>query len=534
MSEAAKISLKAIGMQDTHLLSKDPKDYLFNPPHKHNSQFRKYHRSHTVNNSLRNEWWPFGETVKVEFDPKFMGDLLTNMWVKIALPEWSVSEASPVHLENNAVVYSDWAYGPYVGRRLIKNIRMRVDGVILQEIDTEMIVITDNLYKSLDQKLSLNAQFNLNRTDVRPPQRASFPRGPLAHDTRNLDPDAQTNIFIQIPFFFAQNYGGDAYYENKQNKPPFPLCSIYKQKIQFEIDFHKPSYFIYTNLTNNIILPSKTIDNFQIVTEEVTLSEEERMYYKTKPIEITTEFFKKHSSRDINVIEDKTFSIDLEPTIPVKVFHWFFRPKYFEADGNYNRLLVDYRMLFKTAHFMIHRRQINILKNAYFTLNGERFPRATKIDSEYFKRIVPYTSKLSESGLSPTLQGSDSVGGVGQDKLTQTMMRQLAASDIFSYNFAVYPKSTQPSGFLDFSQLKSDKTKLHIELTPGTLDNVITYVDGEYKSAYTSAYSYGDDPTSSAYPYIAETFTMDDLTMYLYYTGYNLLRFEDGYVSFNG
>jgi hypothetical protein len=27
---------------------------------------------------------------------------------------------------------------------------------------------------------------------------------------------------------------------------------------------------------------------------------------------------------------------------------------------------------------------------------------------------------------------------------------------------------------------------------------------------------------------------MDDLTMYLYYTGYNVLRFEDGNVSFNG
>ena len=509
MSEAANIALNAIGMQDTHLLSTKSKDSLFNPSHKHNSDFRKYHRTHTVDNIQKNEWWPFGHTVKVDFNPRNMGDLLTNIWVKIALPEWSVSEAG------------DWAYGKFVGRRLIKNIRMRVDGIILQEIDTEMMVIFDQLYKSYDQKLALNAQFNLNRYHTN--------RHPI-----EIDLDAQKNIFIHIPFFFTQNYGGDAYDENKQNKPPFPICSIHKQKIQFEIEFHKPSYFVYTNLTNNRILPSKMIDHFQIVTEEVTLSNEERLYYKTKPIEITTEFTKKHSSRDINVIDDKTFSIILEPTIPVKMFHWFFRPKYFEADGNYNRLLVDYRMFFKTAHFMIHRRQINILKSAYFTLNGERFPRVTKIDSEYFKRFVPYTSKLSESGLSPTLQGSDSVGGVGQDKLTQTMMRQLGESDIFSYNFAVYPKSTQPSGFLDFSQLNSDKTQLHIELSPATLNNVISYVDGEYKSAYTSAYSYGDDPASSAYPYIAETFTMDDLTMYLYYTGYNMLRFEDGYVSFNG
>jgi hypothetical protein len=105
-------------------------------------------------------------------------------------------------------------------------------------------------------------------------------------------------------------------------------------------------------------------------------------------------------------------------------------------------------------------------------------------------------------------------------------MRQLGESDIFSYNFAVYPKSTQPSGFLDFSQLNSDKTQLHIELSPATLNNVITYVDLEYTSAY--------PPIGGTPQYIRDTFTMDDLTMYLYYTGYNMLRFEDGYVSFNG
>jgi|TARA_R110000822_G_C15300203_1_gene491890 hypothetical protein len=516
MSEAANIALNAIGMQDTHLLSTKSKDSLFNPSHKHNSDFRKYHRTHTVDNLQKNPWWPFGHTVKVDFNPKNMGDLLTNIWVKIALPEWSVSEASPLVLQNGALVYSDWAYGPYVGRRLIKNIRMRVDGVILQEIDTEMMVIFDNLYKNYDQKLALNAQFNLNRTDVLPPIVPGYGQTARIDDTRNIDPDAQTNIFIQIPFFFAQNYGGDAYYENKQNKPTFPLCSIYKQKIQFEIDFHKPSYFIYTNLTNNIILPSKMINNFQIVTEEVTLSKEERLYYKTKPIEITTEFIKKHSSRDINVHNDKTFSINLEPTIPVKMFHWFFRPKFFETEGNYDKLLVENRMFFKTAvpkegpdpQPLDFINTLTVLDRAYFTLDGDRFPRATKMDVEYFKRIIPYTTKLSESGLSPTLQGYYALQNTSLTNsggLQRTLIKDLKLNDIFSYNFAVYPKSTQPSGFLDFSQLNSDKTQLHIEIDQRTIQN--------RQRGHES---------------------MDDLTMYLYYTGYNVLRFEDGNVSFNG
>ena len=79
MGEAANIALNAIGMQDTHLLSKDPKDSLFNSSYKQNSEFRKYHRTRTVDNLQRNEWWPFGHTVKVDFSPRNMGDLLTNI-----------------------------------------------------------------------------------------------------------------------------------------------------------------------------------------------------------------------------------------------------------------------------------------------------------------------------------------------------------------------------------------------------------------------------------------------------------------------
>ena len=51
MGEAAKISLKAIGKQDTHLLSKDPEDSFFNYKNdKIHSDFRKYHRSRNVVN----------------------------------------------------------------------------------------------------------------------------------------------------------------------------------------------------------------------------------------------------------------------------------------------------------------------------------------------------------------------------------------------------------------------------------------------------------------------------------------------------
>ena len=51
MGEAAKISLKAIGKQDTHLLSKDPEESFFNyTNNRAHSEFRKYHRTRNVVN----------------------------------------------------------------------------------------------------------------------------------------------------------------------------------------------------------------------------------------------------------------------------------------------------------------------------------------------------------------------------------------------------------------------------------------------------------------------------------------------------
>ena len=71
MGEAAKISLKAIGKQDTHLLSKDPEDSFFNDRvMTRHSEFRKYHRSRNVINPGQISGWPFGQTIKVQFNPQ--------------------------------------------------------------------------------------------------------------------------------------------------------------------------------------------------------------------------------------------------------------------------------------------------------------------------------------------------------------------------------------------------------------------------------------------------------------------------------
>ena len=85
MGEAAKISLKAIGKQDTQLLSKDPEDSLFNYNLKQYSNFTKLHRCKTVTKMDTDTNWPFGKTVKVEFNPNQDGILLNTSSAEIFL-----------------------------------------------------------------------------------------------------------------------------------------------------------------------------------------------------------------------------------------------------------------------------------------------------------------------------------------------------------------------------------------------------------------------------------------------------------------
>ena len=47
--------------------------------------FRKFHKSTNITKpGDANVNWPFGETIKVTFNPRSMGDLLSNMYISIS------------------------------------------------------------------------------------------------------------------------------------------------------------------------------------------------------------------------------------------------------------------------------------------------------------------------------------------------------------------------------------------------------------------------------------------------------------------
>ena len=407
------VSLNAIGKQDTYLLEDDPIHSFFKYEPKKHANFTKFHKSLNVNkpnSSLTS--WPFGETIKVMYNPRNMGDLLANMYVTFELP---------------ALSGSDSYYADQIGRHIFKSITMRVDETVVEKFHGDWGIIYDELY--LDESEKRTKRYTLNRNN--------------AEDTSLLPGNQilaqnKSRVYIPIPLLFSRKYESDEYETNKPNRPYFPTCAIHKQKLQFEFEFHKQTFF--TNETDNI-----TINSFDIVTEEITLEPIERSYIANKRHVLVTDIVKKHPTLDIPAGVQNA-KLELVPKTPVKTLNWFFRQTAFENEDivtGGTTLLANVfanRYNFSSnVEYSINNEFYNPpMSSAKIFVNGEDVPNIQDSDHKYFKYIVPFSSRLSRP-----------------------------LRNIYTYAFSMNPINVEPSGMLDFSQLQSNRTVLDINMKVG-------------------------------------------------------------------
>ena len=448
MGEAAKISLKAIGKQDTHLLSKDPEDSFFNYKNdKIHSDFRKYHRSRNIVNPGQTPNWPFGQTIKVQFNPQNMGDLLSNMWLSITMPRLTDFGGGT-------------NYADQLGRHILKSVTMVVDELEVETIHDDWGILYDELYLEMSEKVA--NRFLINRN-------IGYDDSTLAafNDLSQYSAD----LMIPLHFFFSRKYASDEYSSNKPNRPYFPVCAVHRQNIEFVLEFHEQTFFTDTGTT--LIL-----DEFKLITEEITVSPEERQYLATERQTFITDIVRRHPSI-ISTPNDNLIRNNLVPNIPVKCIHWFLRNTKFE-DANdstggksiqeekyyQNRFNFSSNVNFDELQTFFY----PIMDEASFYINGNRLPNVSKTNHYYYKYLIPFRNRLARP-----------------------------IRNIYTYSFSMNPINVEPSGNLDFSQIKSDKTSIEVKLD-------------------TSASSLVD--TSS-----------NNYSLNMYYTGYQTYIFEKGFMS---
>jgi hypothetical protein len=445
MGEAAKISLKAIGKQDTYLLSKDPEESSFNyDDQKRHSEFRKYHRSRLVSNPNKFSGWPFGQTFKVEFKPQNMGDLLSNMYLSMKMP----GLRNPI----------DGNYADQLGRHLLKSVTMFVDDIEIEKIYDDWGIIYDELYLEVSEKVA--NRFLVNRN--------------IGFDDSQVYPNLavyDSDIVIPLHFFFSRKYASDEYSSNKPNRPYFPVCAIHRQKIEFEFEFHEGTFFTDRDLTTNPI----SLDHFNIITEEITVSPDDRRYLISQRQVISTDLVKKHPEI-VSEVGNTIITNNLVPNIPVKCIHWFLRNTKFEnlKTGIGNTPAAGFRLYENRFNFSssLDFQGENtffdpLMREATFFINGNKLPNITNTDHSYFKYLIPFQKRLARP-----------------------------IRNIYTYSFSLNPINVEPSGNLDFSQLVADKTLIEVKLDTDNIDIQ------------------------------NETFTL-----HMYYTGYQTFVFDKGFMS---
>ena len=436
MGEAAHIALSAIGKQDTYLLSKDPEESFFNYNFKQHSNFRKFHRNKNITPpSNRPDTWPFGETIKVQYNPQNMGDLLSNMYLSITLPALGVGEN----------------YADQVGRHILSHVKMFVDELEVETFWGDFGIIYDELYTEMSEKVA--NRFLLNRS--------------LAFDSSEISnsyAEYTSDVVIPLNFFFSRKFAADEYESNQPNRPYFPVCACHRQKIEFEFTFQPQTFFANTATT-------LSLSEFDIVTEEITLSPEERLYSMNHQGLWITDVVKKHPVILTDPSQD-FIKNQLVPNIPVKAIHWFFRNTKFEdpaivkepgetEEGNFyinNRFNFSSNVNFDELNTFFY----PVMQKAQFYIEGTQLPNMTSTDHAFYKYYVPYEKRLSRP-----------------------------IRNIYSYSFSMNPVNVQPSGSLDFSQLQSNKTTIECDLLP----------------------------TSETY------------SLHMYYTGYQTFKFEGGFMT---
>ena len=407
------VSLNAIGKQDTYLLEDDPIHSFFKYERKQHANFTKFHKSLNVNkpsNSLTS--WPFGETIKVTYNPRNMGDLLANMYVTFELP---------------ALSGSDSYYADQIGRHIFKSITMRVDETVVEKFHGDWGIIYDELY--LDESEKRTKRYTLNRNN--------------AEDTSLLAGNQflaqnKSRVYIPIPLLFSRKYESDEYETNKPNRPYFPTCAIHKQKLQFEFEFRKQTFF--TNETDSL-----SLNEFDIVTEEIALEPIERSYIANKRHVLVTDIVKKHPTLDIPAGVQNA-KLELVPKTPVKTLNWFFRQTAFENEDTYEggttllaNVFANRYNFSSNVEYSINNEFYNPpMSSAKIFVNGEDVPNIQDSDHKYFKYVVPFTSRLSRP-----------------------------LRNIYTYAFSMNPINVEPSGMLDFSQLQSNRTVLDINMKQG-------------------------------------------------------------------
>lgn len=283
----ALIALAAVGAQDKFLYGGES---LWIPRIRQHTPFVISQR---LSLPLKNSGGYLGNTVQIDIHPRESGDLISNMYLQCALP----------------ALTSNCYYTELVGRAIIKKAEFIVNGEVYETLTDDLYMIQDQLTLDADEKLGMY-QLISNGT----------PEG------SNVVATSQINLIVPLDFFFCRRFT-----HMRQNKKPyFPMCALTDSTISIRFTFNTSAWI------TNSVTPVDII-NPRLLIEEITLTPEERMYYRSRPMNFRVPRVWKEA---VQTFTNGVARINLTADFHVNMLVWFIRNKKYEQE---NRLFYNSR-----------------------------------------------------------------------------------------------------------------------------------------------------------------------------------------------
>jgi Large eukaryotic DNA virus major capsid protein/Major capsid protein N-terminus len=426
-SSGSVLALQAIGPQDAYLMTDDMSRSEWNPEFKRYSNFVMYQKVYPFpppNPSYQ------GQSIQIELRPTELGHLLSNMYLSVTLPA----------LPNGK------SYTPNVGRALIKQVDLLVNETVVETLYDDWYIIRDQLFLDADENLGLQQALNVSNAQV------------------------QNTITIPLEFFFCRRHSHYNKGRERLRKPYFPVCAMWNQRLYVRFTFQPDTW--WCNATGVDIYPAGTSSWPNLITEEILLENEEKLYYQHTPLKYIVNRVQKESTLPFS---SESPALQLTANYPVQVLAWFFRNKNYEKTTDNRFFQTRYSYGYTTQYIQTgielqfpsgNSNFVDVINNAKITLNNVDI-LSTFQGSLYYSFKQPMEHYLS-----------------------------VPSKNIYLYSFGLTPKEYNQGGYLNFSKLNSQTTYIQLNFNP-------TYT----------------------------TQLIQGYNLYLFYYGYSLLQFQGGFAS---
>ena len=292
-ASGALTALAALGPQEKYMFGGESK---WVPTLKQHSSFAQTHR---MLNPLQSNGTTFLDPLtsfSIDIKPKESGDLLSNMYLSVALP------ALP----------PGYDYTPLVGRALINQVEFMIDGTVIEMIDDDWSIIRDQLFLDADKKLAMYKSISGGQSEA-----------------NTVPATSPVVMMIPLDFFFCRRRSHPGLDQDRPEKPYLPLCAMWRQRISVRFTFNNAAWI--TNAPSDVDGNPINLINPRVLLEEITLSDAERLFYKTRPLKYRVIRVWKEAVQEYI---GGAVRMNFTASFPVSMISWFIRNNLFTSPSS--------------------------------------------------------------------------------------------------------------------------------------------------------------------------------------------------------